>query len=81
MSERMDKFMNASLVALATGVTLLLVGTGGALAWDMWSAHRAFDARAACEVERMRPLRKTFSAGVVCVPYPMRQDTLTLMSR
>lgn len=39
---------------------------------------RSEPARVSCRSKQLEPLRYTFTTTVVCVPYPTRQDTLSL---
>lgn len=55
---------------------LLLLGAAAAL--EALQGYRSFDKQADCLVQRMTPVRKTFSTHVACAPSVTRQDTTTI---
>lgn len=63
------------VVLLAVVAFVLLFGLA---VIDSVQEYRAFDAQAACQAQRMVPIRRSLSARVVCVPAITRNDTLTL---
>jgi Sec-independent protein secretion pathway component TatC len=72
-----DLLMQGVLFVLGTFFAVLLV----LIVWDFVSEYRSFDARTACQVQRMVAVRKDFSTKVVCVPALERRDTLTIEQR
>jgi hypothetical protein len=72
-----DRVLNAILITIVlfiAGIALVLV----AAAFDTAQAYRAFDATAACRVQRMEAVRRPFATDVVCIPAIIRQDTTTV---
>ncbi|MCR4341534.1 MAG: hypothetical protein NUW01_16775 [Gemmatimonadaceae bacterium] len=63
-------------VVAQTFIAVVLIGVLASL-WDEIQNYRAFDARVACEQQRMIPRRKPMEVTVTCVPIPTRQDTTT----
>jgi hypothetical protein len=73
--------MNRSVDWLVVFLVSVLVVIGVAVLADLWDEvqnYRAFDAKVACEAQRMVPRRKPMEVTVTCVPLPMRQDTTTV---
>ncbi|MGN6206010.1 hypothetical protein [Humibacter sp.] len=74
MDEIADITMGCFAVLFVLGVALLLTW----LVADSVQSYRAFDAIAACQTQRMEPVRRNLSTKVVCVPINTRQDTTTV---
>lgn len=70
----MDVVMPLFLLTLL----LLVVGVIVGAVVDGTQAIKAQEKEVACKVRQMDSYRKVFTANVTCVPYPMRQDTLTV---
>ena len=66
-----------NLFGLGAAVILLIaVAMVGFSATDMVYEYKAEPAMIACHQKQMDHARRTFTDSVVCVPYPMRRDTL-----
>lgn len=55
-------------------VALICMAVGASL----YLGRLRFDAQAQCHAQRMDDMARPFSADVVCIPYPTRQDTTTI---
>jgi hypothetical protein len=69
-----DVIFNIAFTLFMGIILCVLVGVAAEAAQE----YRSYDARVACEAQRMLPRRQTLSARVVCVPLPTRQDTTTI---
>jgi hypothetical protein len=64
------------LLATLVIVGLIAIGVAGAI--DFWGHLKAEHKTFTCAVNQMDARRLSFTDSVICVPYPTRQDTVTI---
>jgi len=74
----LDDFFDFLLSVFVFAVFTIVIVIFCTLSFDGYQSFKSEPAVTACRMKQMDSRRYTFTDSVVCVPFPTRQDTITV---